>query len=212
MHVMGGCPPSGFINTPCSSHGLPGWGITCVCSVSCVGNSDAEDSSSRGRTGIRRRLLAYSASAPMVRQRRRMLRGNNANSVRGNGSAIPLQRFAPVGRGQISQLQFRRAAPLHGMKMSLAAVRYSTEVAMRLHSSRARSLHAGLRCAKRSTSRSHNQSEQRHHTGNPCQPSFVSQWHGTSHQVVSKLRSPHAWRQLACLCGRAEPARRPQSL
>jgi hypothetical protein len=88
-----------------------------------------------------------------------MLRGNNAKSARGDYRAILLQRFAPIARGQIGQLQFRRAAPLHGMKMNRAALRRSAEMAMRFHSSRARSLGTGVRCTERSTGGGDNHGE-----------------------------------------------------
>ncbi len=117
-----------------------------------------------------------------------MLRGTNVKPAGGNRRAIPLQRAELTHRGQIGHLQFRRAAALGGMKMNRTAVRHSTGVAMRSHSSRGESLRAGLRGTERSAGRSYDQSQDRHETGNPCQPSSVSRWHDASHLFISTLR------------------------
>jgi hypothetical protein len=117
-----------------------------------------------------------------------MLRGTNVKPAGGNRRSIPLQRAELTHRRQIGHLQFRRAASLGGMKMNLTDVRHLTGVAMRSHSSRDGSLHAGLRGTERSAGRSHNQSQDRHETANPCQPSSVSRWHDASHLFISTLR------------------------
>ena len=124
----------------------------------------------------------------MVSRRMRMLRGTNVKPVGGNRRAIPLQRAEMTHQRQIGRLQFRRAAALDGMKMKRTAVRHFAGVAMRSHSSRDGSLRAGLRGTERSAGRSHNQSQDRHETGNPCQPSSVSRWHDGSHLIISTLR------------------------
>jgi hypothetical protein len=125
----------------------------------------------------------------MVSQRKRTLRGTNVKPAGGNHRAIPLQRAELTHRGQIGHLQFLRAAALDGMKMNRTAVRHSTGVAMRSHSSRNGSLRAGLRGTERSAGRSHHQNQDRHETGNPCQPSSVSRWHDASHLFISTLRA-----------------------
>jgi hypothetical protein len=124
----------------------------------------------------------------MVSQGGKMIRKKNAQLSGGNGGTIPLERSTPARRGQISHLQFRRAAVLHGTDMNRAFVHHFAGVAMRSHPSRDGSLRASLRGTKRSTGRGHNQSQKRHQTGNPCQPACISQWHDAFHSMNSKLR------------------------
>jgi len=166
MQIGGGVPPLGLsLSHPkirAKDYQLSG---RVVLSASGLRNSDTEDNCIGRKPGRLRRPAGCPANSTVLLRRKAMRgRRKNANPAARKRCAILLQPPAPVRIGQIGGLHLRRAAVLHCMKMDGTLTRGVARAAMRFRSNSGGSQRASSRGAKRSTSGSHHQCQQRQRT------------------------------------------------